>query len=323
MESYLETTIDVYHKAALSPNEGLCCTTNPIWQLPGLTIPGKMLKMNYGCGSTVHPADLSGDPAVLYVGIGGGMELLQFTYFSRHTGKVVGLDVVDQMIDVCDANLKEAEKLNPWFRRDFIRLIHGNALALAVEDSSIDIAAQNCLFNIFTRKDLVKAIGEMYRVLKPGGRLILSDPVCDTEMPQHLADDEDLRAICLSGAISLNEYLHLITSAGFGTVEVRAKYPYRILSKEKYALEADIFIESVEICAIKDLIPADGPCIFTGRSAIYFGSEEYFDDHNGHILLNNHPLSICNKTAEKLAALNRSDIFISDSTWHYNGGGCC
>ena len=323
MESYLETTIDVYHKAALSPNEGLCCTTNPVWQLPGLTIPGKMLKMNYGCGSTVHPADLSGDPVVLYVGIGGGMELLQFAYFSRHAGKVIGLDVVDQMIDVCNANLKEAEKLNPWFRRDFIRLIHGNALALPVEDSSIDIAAQNCLFNIFTRKDLVKAIGEMYRVLRPGGRLILSDPVCDSDIPQHLADDEDLRAICLSGAISLNEYLHLITSAGFGTVEVRAKYPYRILSKEKYTLEADIFIESVEICAIKDLIPADGPCIFTGRSAIYFGSEEYFDDHNGHILLNNHPLSICNKTAEKLAALNRSDIFISDSTWHYNGGGCC
>ena len=53
---YLETTRDVYRQAALEPQQGLCCTTNPVWQLPELSIPGKMLAMNYGCGSTVHPA---------------------------------------------------------------------------------------------------------------------------------------------------------------------------------------------------------------------------------------------------------------------------
>ena len=77
--SYLETTKELYKEAALEPQEGLCCTTNPVWQLPGLEIPTKMLEMNYGCGSTVHASDLVNDPSILYVGVGGGMELLQFS----------------------------------------------------------------------------------------------------------------------------------------------------------------------------------------------------------------------------------------------------
>ena len=102
---YLETAREVYRQAALEPQQGLCCTTNPVWQLPELTIPAKMLAMNYGCGSTVHPRDLVGSPSILYVGVGGGMEVLQFAYFSRRPGAVIGLDVVDEMLDACRDNL--------------------------------------------------------------------------------------------------------------------------------------------------------------------------------------------------------------------------
>ena len=92
--SYLETTKDLYKEAALTPDVGLCCTTNPIWELPGLKIPRIMQEMNYGCGSTVHARDLINDPKILYVGVGGGMELLQFSYFSRQEGGVIGVDIV-------------------------------------------------------------------------------------------------------------------------------------------------------------------------------------------------------------------------------------
>lgn len=323
METYHETTKDVYRKAALEPDVGLCCTTSPIWQLPGLDIPSKMQAMNYGCGSTVHPRDLVNDPTILYVGIGGGMELLQFAYFSRDQGKVIGLDVVDEMIEACDQNLVEAESSNDWFNRDFVSLRKGNALELPVEDNSVDVAAQNCLFNIFNHEDLVKAIKEMYRVLKPGGKLVLSDPTCEQEMPESLKNDERLRALCLSGALPLRQYIDLLTSVGFGTIEVRSRRPYRILDPHHYDTEEMLFVESVEIAAIKDPMPSDGPCVFTGRSAIYFGSEEYFDDQNGHLLMPNQPLSVCDKTAIALAALNRDDIFISESTYFYDGGGCC
>ncbi len=321
--SYLTTTINVYKEAAETPQVGLCCTTTPVWQLPGLTMPQKMLDMNYGCGSTVNPRDLVNDPRIVYVGVGGGMELLQFAYFSRQPQGVVGVDIVDEMLQASRENMKLAEELNPWFRSEFVSLRKGDALHLPLEDSSMDIAAQNCLFNIFKHEELTKAIREMYRVLKPRGRLVLSDPTCEQRIPVSLQNDERLRALCLSGALPLQEYLALITSVGFGTVEVRAKRPYRILDPGHYDTPELLYIESVEVCAIKDPMPGDGPCIFTGKTAIYFGSDAYFDDEKGHVLMYNQPLAVCDKTAANLQALGRNDIFISPSTWFYDGGGCC
>lgn len=320
---YLDVTKDVYKEAALKPDVGLCCTTTPVWQLPGLSIPKIMLEMNYGCGSTVNPRDLVNQPNILYVGVGGGMELLQFAYFSRKKGGVIGVDVVDEMLTASKENFKLAEQENDWFKSEFVDLKKGDALNLPLADNSIDVAAQNCLFNIFTHADLKKAIAEMYRVLKPYGRLVLSDPTCETAMPENLKDDDRLRALCLSGALPLKDYVKMLTDAGFGTIEIRAKRPYRILSPNQYNTPENIFIESVEVCAIKDPMPSDGPCVFTGKSAIYFGNEAQFDDKKGHILLNNQPLAVCDKTALAIKSLNRADIFVSESTWFYDGGGCC
>ena len=320
---YHSTTRNLYKEAALNPQQGLCCTTTPVWQLPELAIPNRMLQMNYGCGSTVNPRDLVGSPTVLYVGIGGGMEVLQFAYFSRRGGAIIGLDVVDEMLTVCNENLDEADRQNAWFKSSFVKLRKGDALNLPIEDETIDVAAQNCLFNIFYDDDLKRALGEMYRVLRPRGRLILSDPVCDVEMPQQLRRDERLRAMCLTGAIPLAAYIKRLTDIGFGTIEVRAKRPYRVLDPGHYPTDHLIPIESVEICAIKDPMPADGPCVFTGRTAIYYGDAEFFDDGKGHTLAQNQPLAVCDKTAGALAALGRNDLLISDSTYFYDGGGCC
>lgn len=321
--SYLEATNDLYKKAALEPEVGLCCTTTPVWALPGLEIPQIMLEMNYGCGSTVDPRDLVNNPRILYVGVGGGMELLQFSYFSRQKGGVIGVDVVDEMLDASRRNFKEAEKMNSWFKSDFVDLKKGDALSLPLENDSVEVAAQNCLFNIFKVDDLKKALAEMYRVLKPGGRLVLSDPISDGGMPDNLKEDDKLRALCLSGSLPLKEYIDLITSVGFGTVEIRARRPYRVLDPKHYDTPQLIYIESVEVCAIKDPMPKDGPCVFTGKTAIYYGDDQLFDDGQGHTLLQNQPLAVCDKTAGNLAKLGRDDIYISESTYHYNGGGCC
>lgn len=321
--SYLKTTHDIYKEAALIPDVGLCCTTNPIWELPGLKIPTIMQQMNYGCGSTVHARDLTNSPKILYVGAGGGMELLQFAYFSRQANGVIGIDVVDEMLEASRKNFIEAEKQNDWFKSSFVDLRKGDALNLPVDDNSIDVAAQNCLFNIFKEEDLEKAISEMYRVLKPRGRLVMSDPTCEQPMNDALRNDDTLRALCLSGSLPITEYIKKLTDAGFGTIEIRARKPYRILSPKDYATDDLIYIESIEVAAIKDPMPADGPCIFTGKAAIYYGEDELFDDEKGHILLKNQPLAICDKTAGDLASLQREDIFISKSTFHYDGGGCC
>lgn len=321
--SYLDITHDVYKEAALSPDIGLCCTTNPIWELPGLKIPKIMQEMNYGCGSTVHARDLTNNPKILYVGVGGGMELLQFAYFSRQKNGVIGVDVVNEMLEASKKNFIKAEQQNPWFDKKFVSLKKGDALNLPVKDNSIDVAAQNCLFNIFKVEELKKAISEMYRVLKPHGKLVMSDPTCEQPMNQSLREDERLRALCLSGSIPVADYVKMLTDAGFGTIEIRARKPYRILDSLHYNTKELIYIESIEVAAIKDPMPADGPCIFTGKAAIFYGKEDYLDDKAGHVLLKNQPLAICDKTATALSNLTRNDIYISESTFHYDGGGCC
>ena len=320
---YLDATKELYKDAALTPDVGLCCTTTPVWQLPGLQIPTIMQEMNYGCGSTVHPRDLVNQPKILYVGVGGGMELLQFAYFSRQEAGVTGVDVVDEMLEASQENFKEAEAMNDWFKASYVRLKKGDALALPVADESMDVAAQNCLFNIFKQNELTQALREMYRVLKPHGRLVMSDPICNQHMNETLRSDDRLRALCLSGAIPLEAYVNALTEVGFGTIEIRAKRPYRLLPPGQFPTQEMIYIESVEVCAIKDPMPKDGPCVFTGKTAIYFGNEAFFDDQKGHVLLHNQPLAVCDKTASQLQQLERDDLFISASTYHYDGGGCC
>jgi ubiquinone/menaquinone biosynthesis C-methylase UbiE len=323
MNDYRSTVEELYADAAVSAQPKLCCTQTPPWKLPGLEVPKAMLEKNYGCGSTVSPRDLANVSRVLYVGVGAGMEALQMSYFVRKPGAVLGIDKVDAMLATARELLDEAARLNPWFDPSFVDVRRGDALDLPVADATIDLAAQNCLFNIFTREHLSKALSEMYRVLKPRGKLVLSDPISTRPMPAHLANDARLRAECLSGALLLDEYLQAIVNAGFGTIEVRSKRPYRVLDKKRYGLDEHLLLESVEVAAIKDPIPEDGPCIFTGRTATYVGPDEYFDDKKGHTLLRDMPLGVCDKTAKALARLERDDILLTGSTWHYSGDGCC
>jgi len=321
--SYLDTTHELYKEAALTPQINLCCVTSQARFLPELNVPDIMYEMNYGCGTTVHFGELNPREKILYVGVGGGLEALQFAYFTRRSQSIIAVDRVPEMLAKARENFSLAAGLNNWFRPDFIKLLQGDALSLPVEDESVDVAAQNCLFNIFEEKDLTKALAEMYRVLKPGGRLYMSDPITSKPIPEHLRQDERLRAMCLSGALSYQDYLDRIIDVGFGTIEIRARRPYRILDKGRYGTSEDILLESIELVAYKNPMPADGACIFAGQTAIYFGAEESFDDGLGHSIQRDVPLAICQKTAGNLRALNRKDLLVTEPTYHYTGGGCC
>jgi ubiquinone/menaquinone biosynthesis C-methylase UbiE len=325
--SYHDVVVDVYRQAAMEPDGALCCVTQAPRYLPGLEIPEIMYDMDYGCGTTIHLEDMNKDQTVLYVGVGGGLEALQLAYFARRPRGVIAVDPVAEMREAAARNLTLATKQNPWFDPSFVDIREGDARSLPVEDASVDMAAQNCLFNIFTTAneggDLEQALAEMRRVLKPQGRLVMTDPISTRPMPRHLQEDEVLRAKCISGCLVYDDYVDKIVDAGFGQVEVRTRAPYRMLTRDRYDLEEDLLLESIEVCAYKVPIPADGPCIFTGRTAIYTGSEESLNDGNGHVLVRDIPMGVCDKTAEQLAGLGRGDITVTGSTWHYRGGGCC
>lgn len=321
--TYLETAAQFYSEVAQTPQVGLCCVQSTPMQLPGLKIPQQMQEMNYGCGTTVHPAELANQPTVLYVGVGGGLEALQFAYFSRRPGAVIAVDPVDQMRQAATRNLEIAAKENPWFDTNFVEIRAGDAFNLPVTDTSVDVVAQNCLFNIFEPEDLTCALKEAHRVLKPGGRLQMSDPIATRPIPSHLQQDERLRAMCLSGALTYEQYIQRIINAGFGQIEIRARRPYRLLDCQTYNLEEPLLLESLDSVSFKVTIPADGACIFTGKTAIYAGVESFFDDGLGHILQRGIPAAVCDKTAAKLAANLGENVIITNSTWYYTGGGCC
>ncbi|MBX2863189.1 MAG: arsenosugar biosynthesis arsenite methyltransferase ArsM [Leptolyngbyaceae cyanobacterium MAG.088] len=321
--SYLETTAKFYSDVAEDPMVGLCCVQSTPLQLPGLTVPTLMQEMNYGCGTTVHPSELSGSPTVLYVGVGGGIEALQFAYFSRQPQGVIAVDPVDAMRDAAKRNLEIAAQENDWFDPSFVDIRKGDAFELPLPDNSVDVMAQNCLFNIFEPADLVRALKEAYRVIKPGGRLVMSDPIATRPIPPHLQADERLRALCLSGALTYNEYIQALIDTGFGQVEIRARRPYRLLGKDTYKLDQPLLLESLDSVSFKVPIPADGVCVFTGKTAIYAGTEEYLDDQAGHIMQPGIPLAVCDKTANKLASNFPNEIVLTPSTWFYDGGGCC
>ncbi len=321
--TYLEAAAQFYSEVAQTPQVGLCCVQSTSLQLPGLKIPLQMQEMNYGCGTTVHPTELANLPTVLYVGVGGGLEALQFAYFSRRRSAVIAVDPVAAMREAATRNLEIAAQENPWFDTTFVEIREGDAFKLPVDDASVDVVAQNCLFNIFEPEDLTRALKEAYRVLKPGGRLQMSDPIATRAIPLHLQQDERLRAMCLSGALTYEDYTQRIINAGFGQVEIRARRPYRLLDSQTYNLEDNLLLESLDSVSFKVPIPEDGACIFTGKTAIYAGSEEIFDDSAGHILQRGVPAAVCDKTAAKLADFMPKEIIITDSTWYYDGGGCC
>ena len=327
---YLNTVHDVYRKAAEAPDSSLCCVAQTPKFLPGLVIPPVMHEMNYGCGTTIHLQDMQAGQTALYVGVGGGLEALQLAYFTRRPGGVIAIDPVAEMREVAAANLALAAESNDWFDPSFVDIRDGDALALPLDDGVADIAAQNCLFNIFQTAgadgepgDLERALAEMRRVLKPAGRLVMSDPVASRPIPQHLRDDPVLRAQCMSGCLTYDGYIAKIVEAGFGAIEVRARRPYRMLDRVRYALDEALLLESIEVCAVNVPIAADGPCVFTGRTVIYTGSDETFDDDAGHVLVRDIPLPVCDKTAGALGGLGRDDLTVTASTWHYGGDGCC
>ena len=321
--TYLETTANFYTEVAQTPEVGLCCVQSSPLQLPGLKISLQMQEMNYGCGTTVHPNELANDPTVLYVGVGGGLEALQFAYFARRKGGVITVDPVAAMREAAARNLELAAKENDWFESNFVEIRSGDAFNLPVPDQSVDVVAQNCLFNIFKPADLQLALKEAWRVLKPNGRLLMSDPIATRPIPEHLQNDERLRAMCLSGAITYEQYIEQLVTAGFGQVEIRSRRPYRLLDCQNYNLTEHLLLESLDSVAFKVPIADDGACIFTGKTAIYAGAEAYFDDNAGHILAQGIPAAVCDKTAGNLAGANPAEILVTESTWHYDGGGCC
>lgn len=185
--------------------------------------------LGLGCGNPVALAALKPGETVLDLGSGAGFDAFLAAQRVGPEGRVIGVDMTPEMIERATSLARKHGYGNVEFRL-------GDIEALPVEDASIDVILSNCVVNLTT--DKAKAFREAFRVLKPGGRLQISDLVLARPLPEALLEDMDAYAACVSGAMLKDDYLAAIRSAGFAGVTVASERCFGLaeLSPELMAL---------------------------------------------------------------------------------------
>jgi arsenite methyltransferase len=180
--------------------------------------------LGLGCGNPVALASLKEGEAVLDLGSGGGIDVFLAAKKVGSNGKVIGIDMTEEMV----ARAK-ASALNHGYKNVEFRL--GEIENLPVEDETVDVIISNCVINL--SPDKLKVFQEAHRVLKPIGRLMVSDLVTEGELPEYVRNSFDAWAGCIAGALEKSEYLETIKRAGFKNVKVASEKAYTIdVSKE-------------------------------------------------------------------------------------------
>ena len=175
--------------------------------------------LGLGCGNPVALASLTEGETVLDLGSGGGIDVFLASKKVGPQGKVIGVDMTEEML----SRAKSAALKHGYENVEF-RL--GEIEALPIEDSSIDVIISNCVINL--APDKLKVFKESYRVLKPKGRLMVSDLVTEGYLPEAVRNSFDAWAECIAGALEKNEYLDKIKQAGFKNIKVVSRKPYTI-----------------------------------------------------------------------------------------------
>ena len=175
--------------------------------------------LGLGCGNPVALASLKKGETVLDLGSGGGIDVFLASKKVGPTGKVIGVDMTQEMLDRAKSTASEHGYTNVEFRL-------GEIEALPVEDEAVDVIISNCVINL--APDKLKVFKEAFRVLKSGGRLMVSDLVTEGELPEDVRKSFDAWAGCIAGALEKGEYLDKIKQAGFKNVKVVSGKPYTI-----------------------------------------------------------------------------------------------
>ena len=190
--------------------------------------------LGLGCGNPTAFAELKPGNVVLDLGSGGGFDCFLAAQKVGSSGKVIGVDMTPEMVKKAQANAQKYGYLNVEFR-------HGDIEDLPVEDSSVDVIISNCVINLAPDKE--KVFREAFRVLKPEGRMYISDIVLLDELPEELKNDSELLAGCIAGAVLKEEYLRLLKKAGFSVEILNEDLD---ISKRQYG---DLPVESLKLKA--------------------------------------------------------------------------
>jgi SAM-dependent methyltransferase len=307
-----------YAAAANTPEAALCC---PIDYNPEYLkiIPREVIEKDYGCGDPsryVKPGE-----TVLDLGSGAGKICFIAAQVVGPQGRVIGVDMTDEMLSVARRNAPiVAEKLgyaNVEFRKGRIQdlaldlelldrdlkqhpIADANAFLAADEraqdlrirqpliaSDAVDVVVSNCVLNLVEAGSKRQLFEEIFRVLRKGGRAVISDIVSDEPVPENLQNDPELWSGCVSGALTEAEFLRAFTSAGFYGLQIlkRDDQPWRTV--------AGIEFRSMTVTAYKG---KQGPCFERNQAVIYLGPFKEVLDDDGHRLERGLRYAVCDKT---------------------------
>jgi SAM-dependent methyltransferase len=254
-----------YSNAALASQESLCCPTQ--YDPEDLShIPEAVREISYGCGSPVSRANIRQGDTVVDLGSGGGIDCFIAAKLVGESGNVIGIDMTDEMLQVAQKNaLSVAENLgysNVEFKKGYLETI-------PLKDQSVDLVTSNCVINLSTNKKEV--FEEINRILKPGGRFVIADIISEKEVPQEMQNQRELWGECISGALTLSQFLEAARPHGFHGFQIKKDYLWKIVEGVKF------YSYTLEACKSAEPKTASGCGEFTATYAGPFDSIT----HNG------------------------------------------
>ncbi len=246
-----EIVKEKYGQAALRGKSGSCCgtadasgascdpiTSNLYDAAQMEQIPGEALQASLGCGNPTALAKLKPGEVVLDLGSGGGIDVLLSAKRVGPTGKAYGLDMTDEMLALANENKRKAGAENVEFLR-------GEIEHIPLPDNSVDVIISNCVINLSADKDQV--LREAFRVLKPGGRLAVSDVVTRGEVDEQIRKNVLLWVGCVAGALEEGEYRDKLVSAGFEQVEIEPTRIYRVDDAREFLSEKGLDVDAIAL----------------------------------------------------------------------------
>ncbi len=188
-------------------------------------IPEKFRFRGYGCGSPVLDADIKPGETIVDLGSGRGIEIFIAARLVGRNGRSIGIDMLDPMLSIAEEGATEVRRNLGY---DNIEFRKGYLEELPLETDSTDLLLSNCVLNLSADKRL--AFAEMFRSLKPGGRLVISDVVCEDEPDAAIRNDAQLQGECIAGALLQKDLIGLLEESGFVDIRLVKRFPYRIVA---------------------------------------------------------------------------------------------
>ncbi|MDH5429603.1 MAG: methyltransferase domain-containing protein [Nitrospirota bacterium] len=225
-ENAITQSVSQRYAKAVTNGEAMCCPTGYNHEDLGQFIPQAVLKVSYGCGTPVGLSTVQPGEVVLDIGSGGGIDCFEASRKVGASGKVIGIDMTDEMLALARTHAPTVAK-NLGYPASNVDFRKGFADAMPVEDDQVDLIISNCVINL--APDKKKVFREMFRVLQPGGRFTISDIVSDQPIPQYMINDSAKWGDCLSGALTIQDYWGGLREAGFRGLHQVTVIPWRVI----------------------------------------------------------------------------------------------